>query len=177
MFDLSLREWIKYVKFHSSSLLHVSILSHFEIAEIISPNTREIIWSASFAWTTDNFQALLKGIFFGSLFYFCWTVRNPFYIHLCPAPTFYYARSKRSERSAQLLAFKRENSIYSRTKNSHFSMCPFRGCGFTYEKKHHFHVSIFSRFEIVEVIGPNTREIIWSARPLLLKLQIIFRRF
>ena len=29
------------------------------------------------------------------------------------------------------------------------------------EKKHHFpHASIFSRFEIVEIIGSNTREII-----------------
>ena len=37
----------------------------------------------------------------------------------------YYARSERSERSAQLLAFKRENLVYSRTKNGHFSMCPF----------------------------------------------------
>ena len=45
-----------------------------------------------------------------------------------------YARSERSERSAQLLAFKRENFEYSRTKNSHFSMCLFRGCGFTYGK-------------------------------------------
>ena len=49
----------------------------------------------------------------------------------------YYARSERSERSVQLLAFKCENFVYSRTKNS--SMCPFRGRSFTYgEKKHHF---------------------------------------
>ena len=33
------------------------------------------------------------------------------------------------------LAFKRENFVYSRTKSSHFSMCPFRGCSFTYGKK------------------------------------------
>ena len=75
-----------------------------------------------------------------------------------------YARSDRSERSAQLLAFKHENFVYSRTKNSHFSMCPFRGCGFTYGKNTSLlHVSIFSRSEIVEIIGPNTWEIISSA--------------
>ena len=54
----------------------------------------------------------------------------------CDFYRYYYARSERSERSAQLLAFKRENSIYSRTKNGHFSMSPFRGCGFTYGEKH-----------------------------------------
>ena len=76
----------------------------------------------------------------------------------------YYARSERSEGSAQLLAFKRENFVYSRTKNSHFSMCPFRGCGFTYGKKTSLlHVSIFSHFEIVEIISPNTWEITSSA--------------
>ena len=38
-----------------TSFLHVSILSHFEIVEIIGPNTREIIWSASFCllYTSD----------------------------------------------------------------------------------------------------------------------------
>ena len=72
-----------------------------------------------------------------------------------------YARSERSERSAQLLAFKRENFEYSRTKNSHFSMCLFRGCGFTYGKIRF--VSVLSYFEIVEIIGPNTQEIIWSS--------------
>ena len=63
-----------------------------------------------------------------------------------------------------LLAFKRENFVYSRTKNSHFSMCPFRGCSFTYGKKTSLlHVPVLSYFEIVEIISPNTREIIWSA--------------
>ena len=57
-----------YVK--KPSLLHVSILCHFEIVQIISPNTREIIWSASSAQTTDNFQALLRASFLGSVFYF-----------------------------------------------------------------------------------------------------------
>ena len=72
--------------------------------------------------------------------------------------SYFYARS---ERSAQLLAFKRENFAYSRTKISHFSMCPFRGCGFTYGKKTSLlHESVLSYFEIVEIIGPNTREII-----------------
>ena len=57
-----------------TSLLHVSILSRFEIVEIICPYTREIILLASFAcWTTDNFQAqsrehLLLGLFST----FCW---------------------------------------------------------------------------------------------------------
>ena len=66
---------------------YVSILSFFEIVEIISPNTWEKISSASFAWTTDNFQSLLKGIFFGVCFlpfavkHMSRTVRNPFYIH------------------------------------------------------------------------------------------------
>ena len=32
-----------------ASFLHVSILSHFEIVEIIGPNTQEIISSASFS--------------------------------------------------------------------------------------------------------------------------------
>ena len=73
---------------------------------------------------------------------------------------FNYARSERSERSGQLLAFKRENFVYSRTKNSHFSMCLFRGCGFTYGKKTSLlHVSVLSYFEIVEIIGLNTREL------------------
>ena len=58
-----------------TSLLHVSIFSHFEIVEIIGPNNPEINLSASFAWTTDNFQALLKGIF-SWVFYctFCWQI-------------------------------------------------------------------------------------------------------
>ena len=56
-----------------TSLLHVSVLSYFEIVEIISPNTREITWSVSFAWTTDNFQVLLKSIFSWVYFStFCW---------------------------------------------------------------------------------------------------------
>ena len=75
--------------------------------------------------------------------------------------SYFYARS---ERSAQLLAFKRENFAYSRTKISHFSMCPFRGCGFTYGKKTSLlHESVLSYFKIVEIISPNTREITWSA--------------
>ena len=52
----------------NTSLLRVSIFSRFDIVEIIDSNTREIISSATFAWTTDNFQALLKGIFLGSVF-------------------------------------------------------------------------------------------------------------
>ena len=39
------------------------LLNNLWIVEIIGSNTREIIWSASFVGTTDNFQALLKGIF------------------------------------------------------------------------------------------------------------------
>ena len=71
----------------NTSLLYVSIFSRFEIVEIIGSNTREIISSASFAWTTDNFQALLKGIFSWVCFlpfagkHRSWTVCNPFYIH------------------------------------------------------------------------------------------------
>ena len=35
---------------------------------------------------------------------------------------------------ACILAFKRKKIVYRWTKNGHFSMCPFRGCGFTYGK-------------------------------------------
>ena len=64
--------------------------------------------------------------------------------------SYFYARS---ERSAQLLAFKRENFAYSRTKISHFSMCPFRGCGFTYGKKNI--TSPWIRFELLWDCGDN----------------------
>ena len=47
----------------------------------------------------------------------------------------------------------------------------------TEKKTSLLHVSIFSHTEIVEIIGPNTREIISSASLLLAELQIIFRRF
>ena len=80
------RLWLHLRK--KTSLFHVPILSHFEIVEIIDPNTREIIWSESFAWTKDNFKALLKGFFF---IWVCFlpfagkhrsrTVRNRFYIN------------------------------------------------------------------------------------------------
>ena len=69
-----------------TSLLLVSIISHFEIVQIIGLNTREIILSAFFGWTTDNFQALLKGIFSWVCFlpfagkHRSRTVCNPFYI-------------------------------------------------------------------------------------------------
>ena len=94
------------------------------------------------------------------------SVPCPTYIIWIPCVEFaidiYYARSERSERSAQLLAFKRENFVCSRTKNSHFSMFPFRGCGFTYGKKSLLHVSVLRYFKIVEIIGSNTREITGS---------------
>ena len=64
----------------------------------------------------------------------------------------------------QLLALRRKNFVYSRTKNSHFSMCPFRGCSFTYGKKNI--ISPCIRFELLwdcGDIGLNTREIILSA--------------
>ena len=70
-------------------------LSHLEIVEIIGPNTREIIWSASNSLTSylmttlwiKTFQALLKGIFSWVCFlpfagkHRSRTVRNPFYIY------------------------------------------------------------------------------------------------
>ena len=73
-----------------------------------------------------------------------------------------YARSERSERSAQLLAFKRENFVYSRAKNSHFSCVHFEVAASPTEKTSLIHVSIFNHIEIVEIIGQNTREIISS---------------
>ena len=81
-----------------TSLLHVCVLSHFEIAEIIGPNTQEMTWSAFFffddllhlkttLWIT-TFQALLKGIFSWLCFlpfagkHRSRTVLNPFYIYI-----------------------------------------------------------------------------------------------
>ena len=84
-----------HLQIKETSLLHVSILSRFEIVEIICPDTWEIIPSVSFTcWTTDNFQALLKAIFSWICFlpFACKhksrTVRNPFYIH-CKNMCFY----------------------------------------------------------------------------------------
>ena len=75
--------------------------------------------------------------------------------------SYFYARS---ERSAQLLAFKRENFAYSRTKNSHFSMLGlgcvhFEVAASPTEKTSLLHESVLSYFKIVEIISPNTREI------------------
>ena len=69
-----------------------------------------------------------------------------------------YARSERSERSAQLLAFKRENFVYSRTKTATSPCVHFEVATSPTEKKTSLlHVSILSRFEIVKIIGQNTQ--------------------
>ena len=47
----------------------------------------------------------------------------------------YFVSTLELKWSAKLLTFKRETFVYHWTKNSHSSMCPFRGCGFTYGKK------------------------------------------
>ena len=79
----------------NTSLLGVSIFSRIDIVEIINSNTREIISSATFAWTIDNFQALLKGIFSWVSFYLLLANIGPgpcvtpftFMVVLFPKPT------------------------------------------------------------------------------------------
>ena len=60
---------IEAYNFNNNFARNVSILSPFDIVEIIGTNTWEIIRPASFAWTTDNFQALLGASFLGPVFY------------------------------------------------------------------------------------------------------------
>ena len=62
----------------------------------------------------------------------------------------------------QLLAFKRENFVYSRTKTVTSPCVHFEVAASPTEKTSLLHVSIFSHIEIVEIIGLNTREIISS---------------
>ena len=71
-----------------------------------------------------------------------------------------FSNYARSERSEQLLAFKCENFVTVEPKTATSPCVHYEVAASPTEKKTSLlHVFILSHFEIVEIIGPNTREI------------------